>query len=95
MLLGLNSSCTPSGSGQQAEIGKIIDKYTLLEDVEKQQQEQKQALVEFDNLFFSTLPNLPTYLPVLKKYLHFLRTNSGIVSFLTSLLKGRFLVFSQ
>jgi len=39
---GLNSSCTPSGSGQQAEIGKIIDKYTLQEDVEKQQQEQKQ-----------------------------------------------------
>jgi hypothetical protein len=37
---GLNSSCTPSG--QQAEIGKIIDKYTLLEDVEKQEEEQKQ-----------------------------------------------------
>ena len=43
----MNSSCTPSGSGQQAEIGKIIDKYTLQEDVEKQQQEQKQALVQF------------------------------------------------
>ena len=56
-LLGLNSSCTPSGSGQQAEIGKIIDKYTLLEDVDKQQQEQKQELVEFDNLFL--VPYLP------------------------------------
>ena len=42
-LTGLNSGCTPSGSGHQAEISKIIDKYTLLEDVENQQKEQKQG----------------------------------------------------
>ena len=75
-LLGLNSSCTPSGSGQQAEIGKIIDKYTLLEDVDKQQQEQKQELVEFDNLCFSTLG---TYLK--KKHFYFLKTKFGYCRF--------------